>query len=283
MRALAQYAMIGRRQAVLASVLSGLIPVFNLLAPALVALVCLRHGPREALVVAAWAALPLVGWALAGDMIPLVLLVGVTGLAVVLRNTASWQYTLIAAILVGVGSELVLRLRPDILAVMVEVLESVLANGALSEPPELRPEMLRTLLVSLFGLMHMFLAICLLMLARWWQAWLYNPGGFRQEFHQLRFEPRLALLLLGLFLVSSVAGTVLAGWVMYFMMPLFFAGLALVHGLVGLKKLSWLWLLAFYLLMLNPLVAQLLSVAALIDSWYDFRSRLKPAGDSQGE
>lgn len=278
MQGLARYAMIGRRQAILASGLCGLIPLFNLLVPALIALVCLRHGPRETLIVAAWAALPLIGWALAGDVIPLVLLVGVPSLAVVLRRTASWPYTLLAAILVGVGSELVLRSRPDILAVMVEVLEAFIASGGLAEQPELTPDVLRTVLISLFGIMHMFLAICLLMLARWWQARLYNPGGFRQEFHQLRLPVNVALLLVVMFLVASFAGTVLAGWVMYFMMPLFFAGLALVHGLVGLKKLSWLWLLAFYLLMLNPLVAQLLSVAALIDSWYNFRSRVKPPG-----
>lgn len=277
MRALAQYTMIGRRQAILASGLCGLIPLFNLLAPALVALVCLRHGPRETLIVAAWAALPLIGWALAGDVIPLVLLIGVPGLAMVLRRTASWSYTLLAAILVGVGAELVLRSRPDILAVMTEMLEAFLATGALAEQPEITSDMLRSVLVSLFGIMHMFLAICLLMVARWWQAGLYNPGGFRQEFHQLRVPPNVALLLVVMFLVASFSGTVLAGWSVYFMMPLFFAGLALVHGLVGLKKLSWLWLLAFYLLMLNPLVAQLLSVAALIDSWYDFRSRVKPA------
>src|SRR5690554_678885 len=278
MRALAQYAMNGRRQAILASGLCGLIPLVNLLVPALVALVCLRHGPRETLIVVAWAALPLICWALAGDVIPLTLLVGVTGLAVILRNTASWQYTLLAAILVGVGAELVLRLRPDILAVMVEVLDNVLASGALAEQPEIGPDALRNLLIGVFGVMHMFLAICLLILARWWQAELYNPGGFRQEFHQLRLQPGVALLLVVMFVVASFAGTALSGWVMYFMMPLFFAGLALIHGLVGLKTLSLLWLLAFYLLLLNPLVAQLLSVAALIDSWYDFRSRIKPAG-----
>src|SRR5690554_608541 len=277
MRALAQYAMNGRRQAILASGLCALIPMLNLLTRTVVALVCLRHGLREALVVAAWAGLPLLGWAVGGDMIPLVLLVGVVGLAVVLRNTASWSYTLLAAILVGVGSELVLRLRPDILAVMVEVLEAFFASNAAGELPEMEPEVLRSLLISLFGVMHMFLAICLLMLARWWQAGLYNPGGFRQEFHQLRFEPRIAILLLGMFLVASFAGTALSGWVMYFMMPLFFAGLALIHGIVGVKKLSWLWLLAFYMLMLNPLVAQLLSIAAVFDSWYDFRSRVRPS------
>jgi hypothetical protein len=130
-------------------------------------------------------------------------------------------------------------------------------------------------LYNLFGVVHMFLAICLTMMARWWQALLYNPGGFRQEFHGLRLPPRLAMALAALFLAASFGVPVLAGWVLYFVMPLFFAGLALVHGLVGLKKLSGLWLGAFYMLLLSPVVAQLLTVAALFDSWYDFRSRVE--------
>jgi len=138
---------------------------------------------------------------------------------------------------------------------------------------------MRAALVSLFGVMHMFLAICLLMVARWWQALLYNPGGFQQEFHQLRLQPRVAGLLMALFVLASMGVTVLSGWVLYFVLPLFFAGLALVHGLIGMKKLSRLWLLAFYMLMLNPLLAQLLTVAALIDSFYDFRRRVTPAGN----
>jgi len=32
------------------------------------------------------------------------------------------------------------------------------------------------------------------------------------------------------------------------------------------------------MLMLNPPLAQLLAVAALIDSWYDFRARVKASG-----
>mgnify|MGYP007113695048 CR=1 FL=1 len=35
-----------------------------------------------------------------------------------------------------------------------------------------------------------------LLLGRWWQALLYNPGGFRSEFHQLRLYPALAWLAL---------------------------------------------------------------------------------------
>ena len=274
MRGLAQYAMNGRRQAITAAFLCGLIPLANMLAPAVVGLVALRHGPREALMVAVWAALPLLGWAMAGDITPAILLVGVLALALVLRRTSSWQPTMLAAILVGVGAELALRLRPEFLVLLTEQVELFMASGA-AEMPEVPPELMQGVLISLFGVMHMFLAICLLMLALWWQALLFNPGGFQQEFHQFRLQPPVAVGLMALFVLASFGITVLSGWTMYFVMPLFFAGVALVHGLIGIKKLSRLWLIAFYMLMLNPPLAQLLAVFALADSWYDFRGRIQ--------
>lgn len=279
MKGLAQYAMNGRRQAITAAFLCGLIPLVNMLSPALVALVCLRHGPREALMVAAWAVLPLLGWAMAGDITPLILMIGTLALATVLRQTAAWQTTMLVAILVGVGAEMALRLRPDFLALLLAQVEAFLAAGGSPQTGDVPADVMQDALVSLFGVMHMFLAICLLMMARWWQALLYNPGGFQQEFHQFRLQPRAAMLLAIMFVLASFGITVLAGWIMYFMVPLLFAGLALVHGLIGLKKLSGLWLIAFYMLLLNPLLAQLLTVAALVDSWADFRGRVKRAGN----
>lgn len=274
MRGLAQYAMNGRRQAITAALLCGLIPLANMLTPAIVGLVGLRHGPREALLVAAWAALPLFGWAMAGDITPIILLVGVLVLALVLRRTLSWQPTMLVAILVGVGAELTLRLRPEFLMLLTEQVELFMASST-TEMPDVAPELMQGVLVSLFGVMHMFLAICLLLLARWWQALLFNPGGFQQEFHQFRLQPSVAVALMAMFVLASFGITVLSGWTLYFIMPLFFAGVALVHGLVGIKNLSRLWLIAFYMLMLNPPLAQLLAVFALADSWYDFRGRIQ--------
>lgn len=274
MRGIAQYAMNGRRQAITAAFLCGLIPLANMLTPAIVGLVALRHGPREALLVVVWAALPLLGWAMAGDITPIILLVGVLVLALVLRQTSSWQPTMLVAILVGVGAELALRLRPEFLVLLTEQVELFMASGT-AEMPDVPPDMMQQILLSMFGLMNMVLAIVLLMLARWWQALLYNPGGFQQEFHQFRLQPPVAVALMAMFVLASVGITVLSGWTMYFVMPLFFAGVALVHGLIGIRKLSRLWLIAFYMLMLNPPLAQLLAVFALADSWYDFRGRIQ--------
>ncbi len=274
MRGVAEFVMKGRRQAILTVLLCGVIPVVNLLTPALVGLVCLRHGTGEALKVLVWAVLPLLAWAMIGDITPLILTAAVLALATVLRSAGSWEHTLLAAVLVGVAAEMTLRIRPEFLAAIMGQVEGMMNSGA--QPTDVTTADLQMMLFSLFGMVHMLMAIVLLIVARWWQAMLYNPGGFREEFHQLRFQPRNAMMLALLFLVAGFAVPVLAGWAMYFVLPLFFAGLALAHGAMGLKKVSRAWVVAFYgiLLFTGQIGLMLLTMAALMDSWYNFRSRM---------
>ena len=58
-------------------------------------------------------------------------------------------------------------------------------------------------------------------------------------------------------------------------LPLIISGVALVHGVAALKKLPGMWLVTFYLVLMLPYMMQFLVLLALIDSWYDFRSRLQ--------
>jgi len=71
MRGLAKFVMIGRKQAFLAVLLLGLVPLANFLSPVIVGLVMLRKGTREAAYVLAWAILPVGAWAMIGDPVPL--------------------------------------------------------------------------------------------------------------------------------------------------------------------------------------------------------------------
>src|SRR5690606_8986704 len=118
MKALAEFAMAGRRQAILAAMLLGILPLVNSLSAPIVALVCLRHGPKEALMVGVWAMLPALAWAVAGDVLPLLLLIGITVLAEVLRSSRSWEMALLAAIGVGVGGQMALSLQPGALGLL---------------------------------------------------------------------------------------------------------------------------------------------------------------------
>jgi hypothetical protein len=272
MRGLAEYVMSGRRQAVTAALLIGIIPLVNLLSPVITGLVMLRKGPKEALAVMTWAILPLAGWAWVGDIVPLILLIGIAGLAFLLRETESWEFTLLASIAVGVSVEVYMRLQPELLNVLFQQMDTYLqANNVQG----VSLDDVRRVMPTVFGAVYMFLAVMLLILTRWMQAALYNPGGFRKEFHLLRIEQKVTLLLIVLMLIANFGVVLPQGWVLYFVMPLLFSGIALVHGVVGRRQLSSMWLLAFYALLMLPPALQIVVFAAIIDSWYNFRARIQ--------
>ena len=273
MRGLAEFVMSGRKQAIMAVIFLGLIPLVNLLNPVVVGLMVLRKGVLEVAIIFAWAILPIGAWAIVGDIAPLIMLFGISGLAWLLRETESWETTLLATIAIGLSVEIYLRLQPAVLDGLFQQLELLLVTNNLQG---IQLEDLRESIGSFIGVGYMFLAIVLLILARWMQATLFNPGGFQKEFHQLRIGQKMALGLAGLMLLGSYQLLIPQSWVFYLILPLLFSGIALMHAVVVNKKLSSLWLVAFYaLLIVSPTVLLLIVLLALIDSWYDFRSRLQ--------
>tara|TARA_B110000444_G_scaffold255429_1_gene289796 strand:- start:1048 stop:1875 length:828 start_codon:yes stop_codon:yes gene_type:complete len=275
MRGLAEFVMKGRKQAIMAVLLLGLIPLVNFLSPVVIGLVILRKGLQEAVQVLVWAILPIGGWALAGDPVPLIMLLGITGLAGLLRTTESWEFTLLAAIAVGLCVEIYLRLQPAVLDLIFLQMQPYFEANAIQGE---QLDSLRNIMTSFMGGVYMFLSIVLLMLSRWMQAALYNPGGFRQEFHGLRVEQKVALLLVGFMLLANFEILIPQSWMLYLVLPLVFSGLALIHAVVAAKKLSSLWLAVLYALIVLPIIANMVVLLALLDSWYDFRTRLqKPA------
>ena len=273
MRGLAEFVMSGRKQAIMAVVFLGLIPLVNLLNPVVVGLMVLRKGVLEVAIILAWAILPIGAWAIVGDIAPLIMLFGISGLAWLLRETESWEFTLLATIAIGLSVEVYLRLQPAVLDGLFQQLELLLVTNNLQG---IQLEDIRESIGSFIGVGYMFLAIVLLMLARWMQATLFNPGGFQKEFHQLHIGQKTALGLAGLIFLGSYQLVIPQSWVFYFILPLLFSGIALMHAVVVKKKLSSLWLVIFYILLIVlPTVLQLLVLLALVDSWYDFRSRLQ--------
>jgi len=116
--------------------------------------------------------------------------------------------------------------------------------------------------------------LCLL-LARWWQSLLYNPGGFKVEFQAFRLPSALTVVLL-----LAAAGLFALGvdywfWALILALPFIFAGFGLVHAIAAKRKLGNAWLGFFYFtwLLLDP-VKVLLLLAVIVDSWYDLRARV---------
>ena len=275
MRGLAQFVMTGRKQAIIAAGLLGLIPLINLLSPAVVGIVMLRKGLQEATFVFIWGALPLVVWAMLGDIVPLVLLFGITGLTWLLRETESWEFTFLAAISIGLVIEIYLRLQPAVLDAVFQQLQPYFQQNNLQG---MEIEQIRETMTTIIGSVYMFLSIVLTMLARWMQASLFNPGGFQSEIHQLRIKQKIALILLGFMLFCSFGILIPQAWVLYFMIPLVFSGVGLLHAVVTKRKMSSMVLVVFYVLLMLPVVIQVVVLLALIDSWYDFRARVDQVG-----
>ena len=280
MRFVAEYVMRGRTQALWVSVLGASSLMFSWISAAVLALVTLRKGVGEGAYILAWAVLP-AGFLLAvfGDVGPLSMIVGTTALAMLLRWSVSWPTTLAGASLIGALTGLgMLWLGANYLEQLAAVFADVFANIEAQLPQGEQPIELQApgvaTIAGMLGLMTAISCVLCLLLARWWQASLYNPGGFRQEFHSLRFGPQASTALVVLMLLVSTYGLEFRPWAVLFAVPLTVTGLGFIHARAARRNLGTGWLTVFYVLWLvfDPVKLIVIGVA-VADSWIDFRSR----------
>ncbi|KJZ16742.1 MULTISPECIES: hypothetical protein [unclassified Halomonas] len=275
----ARWSMKGMPQATLVALVASAVPWLFWFGAAIAALVTLRKGMAPAMPVIAAAAVPAGWWWTQGDPIPLATTLLALLMAIVLRSRMRWGEALILGSLAGAAMiQLGVFLPKADTALMLEQLRQSSSEVAamLDElaAQGLDASRLAELVISgVTGLVVMLAAVACLALARSWQAGLYNPGGFREEFHALRLTPRELILLVVLVIAGTLLG--LPGIGMLAWIPLLMAGIGLTHGVVGRKGMNGLWLVAFYLLLITtwPMILIVL-VVALIDTFADFRGRL---------
>ncbi len=277
MRGLAEYVMRGRREALLVSVVATVVPMFFWLGAAVVGLVTLRKGPREGALVMLWALLPAAVAAWFGEIMPAATLLGLMLAAWVLRVTVSWPWALCSAASLGLllGGGLITVGRgylANVEQLFAELMKGIAGQATVDAPVH---AMLKAPtagdIAGMFGLILAVTVVLALIVARWWQAMLYNAGGFRTEFHALRLDRRQVLGLLLLAFGFAALGEGFRLWVWVPLVPLAFAGIGLVHALVAARGLGA-WLGFFYaaLLLFAPL-KQFLVVLAAVDGWIDIR------------
>ena len=279
MLALARWVMRGTPQAAVTALIAALIPWLFWLSAAVAALVTLRRGLGPGLPVLIAAALPAGWWWVQGDAVPLASVLLVTLMATILRARLRWGDTLIAGTLVcAVLVQIGIFLPPGGAGPMLEQVcqNSAEVDGMLTElsAQGVSTEQLAGMLISgITGLVVLLAAIACLALARSWQAGLYNPGGFREEFHALRLSAKELLLLVGVGVLGLVFAMPMATMLVW--VPLLVAGVALVHGWIGMKGMSGFWLVGFYALLLTtwPTILIVL-LLAVVDTFADFRARL---------
>ncbi len=273
MRGVAQYAMLGRRQSIIMVLLCGFFPVAYCISAAVVGLVHLRKGMREGLLVLLWSLLPAAYFWNIGDPSPLLLMVGITILSQVLRRSGSWAQVLMVALVLGILTQVSLYWQTAYVEQVRQLMEQALQTRQVGGNQDEALEQLVQLLLRFYGVYHMGLVVLCLMLARWWQAALYNPGGFREEFHQLRLDPRFSLVLAVMIVAGALGIPPLNNWVALLSLPLLVNGIALCHGVVGMKQLGTHWLVMCYLTLL--LMAPALVMLGIMDSFLDLRKRIR--------
>lgn len=281
MHELAKLAMRGPTQAILLASITMLIPMMFWFSAAVVALVTLRKGFHQGAVVFFWATLPALVWFLSVQDPGSLIVLGLSFMmANILRVTTSWQATLVAG---GLTSILLGWLTPMIMPGLIETLmalaDELFAELAKQSEQNYDAQMqqgFQSLLIAGFASSFFGVAIGAMCLARSWQAKLYNPGGWQDEFHAIRIQPRLLLVSMLLFLVASALGLNPAVVVFTVLMGLILCGIALIHSYVAKKNLAVHWLIGFYLsiFLLFPTVIVLVAMLAIIDSFIDFRQRL---------
>ena len=283
MKAIAAFAMRGRFHALALTVAGSGSILFCWISAAILALVTLRKGVGNGAQLLLWALLPsgVLLYAV-GDSGPISLLLGTYLLAAVLRTTVNLPLAVLSSVAVGTLSGLALLVfASGYLEQMLTVFGNFLGSleQELSRDAQQAVEFARPTASQVAGLMGAgtsMMAILCLLLGRYWQAALYNPGGFGGEFRALRYPPVPALAMVVIAVALSSLGVEYRTWAMIALMPLNFAGLALVHARAKQRGSGQFWMTVFYLawLLLDPMKL-LVVLVAVADSLLDFRRRWK--------
>jgi hypothetical protein len=288
LKGLAEFVMRGRLQALLVTVVGAGSLMFCWISAAVVALVTLRKGAGAGAWLFLWALLPAGTLLYAfGDSGPLTLLAGTMFLALVLRNTVSLPLAILASVAVGGLSGLGLvafggEYLDQVVVYFGEflaTLEQQLSQGG--EPVVLaRPDARQ--IAGMLGAGTALTSVLCLLLARYWQAALYNPGGFGQEFKALYYPVTVSTALAVAAIALASLGVQYRTWAVICLLPLTFSGLALVHARAESRGQGRGWLAGFYVawLFFDP-VKLLVVFSAIADSWFNFRQRWtgKPGTD----
>lgn len=302
MNAVATYILRGRASAILVILICWavgllLLPPINMLTGAVVGLVTLRKGALEGVIVTLVAGLILgvmASFSTWGNALSITFLVSVGFillpvwlLAVLLRNTISLALVTTAAAAMGILGVVAVHVAlGDTAAWWYAELNRLIkpafqGGGAMGVGPEQFERGLRAMSSVMTGLMSagmMVSALVSLFIARATQAMLYNPGGFKEEFFQLRLGSPLAIMTIVLLAVSIFTQGSTHRFVIDVLIVLgsvyLLQGTAIVHAIIAKTGRHIAWLVALYaLLFIVPHAAALVAALGLTDRWVDFRAR----------
>ncbi|MEJ2041906.1 MAG: hypothetical protein P8X89_01350 [Reinekea sp.] len=271
------------RTGILAAVLA-VLPFLYVISAALVALATLRHGISAGTRVLSAAIVGgLVSWLLTGVPLSLLVLTLVALLAIVLRESRSWSRTLIAGAFIALAFALIGHDQfNEVFGGLMSFMQRAVTNGDTSTVEWQMLEAMKPYGAFVIMASEITEALTSLVLARYWQAGLYNPGGFKAEMHNLRFSRmELAALMVAIMLVLQMQ----PGALLLFGFPFVIVGIASIHGIVAKLNLGGQWLVALYILLMlaNQIIVPLLIMLVLIDSFVDIRRWIQDRSRSDNE
>ncbi len=288
---LAEYIMRGRMQAMLVAstlaLISLVMPPVSIVSSASVALVTLRRGATEGLIVLACstAIAAVLGFFLLGNyqfvlLYGMVLWVPVWLISIILREGRYLSLAIEVAVLLGVLGVIGAYLYNAELATMWKsILSQMVPPKAPVEDIQHTLDVLSHYMTGIIAAASVFGLLFGLFLGRWWQALLYNPGGFKQEFLSLNTHPRLAIGSILVLVVASASSGALSEVAWNIAILLFvlytFIGTAVLHTVFAAMKMGRFIVPMFYITMfLIPHAMLPVAVVGLCDTWMNLRNKI---------
>jgi len=297
-KGIANFAMRGRWSAALAtaalSLLAIIVPPLSYLASGVIVLTTLRMGPKEGLLVVVASLLVFTGFAmvLLGNLaISMALLL--SGLLPIYLVTLVLGYTrsLSLSVLAAAGLGILVVLAMHVLLPEPSIWWQQMLNPfieALQQQPEWQTSQIETTaaIASIASLMTGFVgagialnALFGLFIGRSWQSKLYNPGGFADEFVELKLGKPAALLTIALIAVSLLPikndVPILVDCLPVMLLIFVIQGLAVVHRRLRQQQKTK-FVVAVYvvlaiLMVMMPPLAVVLAMIGLLEQWKNFR------------
>jgi hypothetical protein len=299
MRRFTDFILRGRYQAMVTAFAVSFVPVLGLLGSLIATLVTLRKGVQDGALVFIAAVLPIVliyesvppdqgatTTISTVDVVIMVILINIGAwlAAVILRRTSSWSLVLDVIGLLGFAVVVILHLiYPDMASWWQQWLTNYfngVSQATTGDPHALASitnmaNNLKDYATGITAIMLSFYALLDLVLARWWQDAMFNPGGLRRELLSIRLSKFCGIVCVAglaaafMQIVSLQDATLILG------MTYSLAGLSLMHYAIAATHAKWYWLMIIYIaLSIIPQSLILIALAGLLDTAFDFRKRL---------
>ncbi|KAF3977217.1 MAG: hypothetical protein HFP77_07925 [Methylococcales symbiont of Iophon sp. n. MRB-2018] len=296
MNFLAAYIMKGRMQAMIVAsslaLLSLVLPPASIVSSASVALVTLRRGGYEGFYVLICACLSaaLLGFFLFGSfqfalLYGLMLWLPIWFISIVLRRNKHLSVAIEIAVIIGIIAVIgfyVYVSDPALMwqAVLEGMVKPMLANDSDMPVDDIKQSIQifshymtgGITAGAIYGLLFG------LFLARMWQAALYNPGGFREEYLTLKVRPKVALvsvfvLMMAWFMSGDIA-EIFWNITIIFIVLYTFIGTAILHAAFStLKMKRFLVPMLYVTLIMIPHAIAVVIIVGITDVWVDLRSK----------